>query len=1242
MNFNKTLIALALSSTLAACGGSSDSSTPKTETPKNPPAAVETVVEGKAIKGVLNNAVVTVYKFVDGAPVALTADELSESDIVTDAQGNYTFTVLDYTGPIKIELSPSTDPANPTTMTCDAPDGCGGVALGSPIDLTAADPSFKLAAISMVDNESSGEVKVNVSALTHLAAELIEADENGISAEVVAAQSATIASNFGIVGDITLLEPTVTTDAGAVAGEDNEAELRYGLINAGIMQALFTGETNGTAILSTKLAEVATDLKANEGKILVNQDEDDGFELSLSDVLTGAASAAEKAADAIKADDTLTGTEAILGSLDQEEVNLANEQAYQEANVGEDGLAETGVDAPTEGDAIAKAKAMVDDIRLFSHLFDVTSTQGAGIKTQGDEYVALLDDASAMIDQEASSFTLIAKLSDVIAELATDFDEGTLTNETTSAGMAMPAGVLSDAGSGTITFNENTATGGVLFTVDATDAGETVQLNVSAEFADEGKTVVLMLNGLIESAGAKLTLSEGSFAKIALDIAASREAFDSGEYEGEVISGELDLALELAQKSSDAVTDPITFSGMLKTKLLPVGKRTFNSYSHWEESLEQRIYNISRPEIKRMTLPETFSLSGGFTSLEGDSINATLTINSNNLAAHQAPDFKYIGKEIENVLAVTISEDLNTFTLADGDSVEGATAGTRVFIAGDETGDWDVNTTLVPNSLDDTDWTSNLESKFISRPFDTELDQNGLVFSSATVVAREEADDYFVAARLVITPVDYDSNGTTDAYSFVRFSIDDQQDYDGSSISTLLDAEGNILLSNGEVAAQENGWHMGEFTSIEQFIEENSWAMPVNPFEVENGTEFLAGLLTYQWHGKINFYVDNEGLTTVYFDEDEIAAIASGDVKSLNPSAYLTKALLKDGVAIEVSEDANMVSVLVNNETIISRTFNYIGDVDTAGNFEFITHFNFDYSEDAKVLSQTSDIGLDVDEVLITKTLNEGKEYQWIEQIKITPVDNNEDDIADVFKIYRIVGNYINDNGQLVDYGDDIVEFSGVWYQFNSYEDDNWNAGFEWLLNFNPYKIDSALALSIADNNKLDFYVRDLGQVEYEFTQEDLESIVVNSTTTFDAYLIESDDNILENEDNFINVNAALTLEAVLGDYEVKAQLSGKRTAFSEGKFDLELTYNLPGEDAQRSFTVHADTEEEGKLTANNFEGVVLVLEEPAEDTEGTQVIGKILVGPTLVAATIEDRDGVIVIVYSNDDEDEVTEIETL
>jgi len=153
-----------------------------------------------------------------------------------------------------------------------------------------------------------------------------------------------------------------------------------------------------------------------------------------------------------------------------------------------------------------------------------------------------------------------------------------------------------------------------------------------------------------------------------------------------------------------------------------------------------------------------------------------------------------------------------------------------------------------------------------------------------------------------------------------------------------------------------------------------------------------------------------------------------------------------------------------------------------------------------------------------------------------------------------------------------------------------------------------------------------------------------DSTTLFDGYNTEADArDSLEDEETFLDINAALTLEAILGDYQVKIQLSGERSALEDGMFDLDMSYRLPGADTQRSFTAHYNTEVEGRLTANNADGVVLVLNEPDEDATGTQVLGQILVGPTaIVAATIEDRDGAIFIVYADIDNDGVQEEESL
>ncbi|WP_458788428.1 hypothetical protein, partial [Vallitalea sediminicola] len=71
-----------------------------------------------------------------------------------------------------------------------------------------------------------------------------------------------------------------------------------------------------------------------------------------------------------------------------------------------------------------------------------------------------------------------------------------------------------DGATGIVTFEEETATGGILFTVDATSGSEKAQLNVSAEFSEDKKSITLIIDGLVESSGAKFTLNEGSFAKV--------------------------------------------------------------------------------------------------------------------------------------------------------------------------------------------------------------------------------------------------------------------------------------------------------------------------------------------------------------------------------------------------------------------------------------------------------------------------------------------------------------------------------------------------------------------------------------------------------------------------------------------------------------------------------------------------------------------------------------------------------
>ena len=594
MMFNRSFFVLALSLWLAGCGNS------VTDFDSNLDPKI-TRISGEAVKGVIGNAIVTAYKFEGGESVALTIEELDlvSSVITTDLSGSYSFNVRDYIGPIKIELSTSNDIESPTTMICDAPSGCGDVIFGDSINLTVTDPSFKLSAIAFVDDFSESdrfaEIEINVTALTHLAAQLIEVNVNSINAEIITTKLSTLASNFGITSSLTLLKPTETTDVIYVVNEGNGEELRYALVNAGIMEAIFSGESDTIGVLSSKFEKISDDIIKNDGALLVNKNSDDGFVLSLRDVLTGATDVADLLAEPFTFVSDLSAEDLTkaLSRLNKEKVYFANALNYQESIVGDDGLVGIDIYNPTDGNEKDKAKAMVADVRLLSHLFDITTTRGEGIKTQGDEYVALLNNASSLVNQEADSFTLLAKISGVVADLAVEYQNGTLTDTGASASLAIPDGILPDTGTGTITYSENTDTNSILFSINATDTDELLQLDIIAEFSTDGLNITLTLDGLIESSGAIVTIKDGSLAKI---------DFDNDTLEKSIISGELDLQLDIAQKVMNEIVNPVTFSGVLQTKLLGT-----------------------------LDLPETLSLDGNFSSLESNLVKAILTTNINNI-----------------------------------------------------------------------------------------------------------------------------------------------------------------------------------------------------------------------------------------------------------------------------------------------------------------------------------------------------------------------------------------------------------------------------------------------------------------------------------------------------------------------------------------------------------------------------------------------------------------------------------
>jgi len=400
-----------------------------------------------------------------------------------------------------------------------------------------------------------------------------------------------------------------------------------------------------------------------------------------------------------------------------------------------------------------------------------------------------------------------------------------------------------------------------------------------------------------------------------------------------------------------------------------------------------------------------------------------------------------------------------------------------------------------------------------------------------------------------------------------------------------------------------------------------------HPTSLENVAEFITSEIGDQFSQR----VEGLGKVTTFINEDEREALAAGEISDFNPTAYLIEPLIADALTVEVNDTATELTAMMG-DTSFNTNFTFNSDVESYGSYTLITSITeYDYTRYIDEWSQTQGVDLDYPTVTYSKTVDA---WDWHYQVTITPIDFDEDNIADVFHVIYDEGSNFNNVGVL-----EGIHTTYHW-EFSSYDDNNWNQRFDWALGYNPLSLDNAITVyeSIIDKNDglIQGYQDGIGDIEVELSEGDVATIVAGSTTTFDGLNTQIHSRTrLEDQDNFLNVNAAISLEAILGDYQVKLQLSGDRSALEQGAFELEMSYRLPDADSQRSFTVQYNTEIEGRVTVNNADGVVLVLEEPAQETQGTQTIGQILVGPeAFVAATIENRDGTIWVVYADTDGD--------
>ncbi|GAB3003870.1 hypothetical protein [Psychrosphaera aestuarii] len=1242
MKFNKLFLALSISA-LTACGGGSDSKESDGGgtggVVVTPP--VETAISGKSVKGVMTNAVVKVFKYVDNAAVELTAAELKDSNIVTDAQGNYTFTVLDYNGPIKVEVSVSSDANSPTTMLCDAPSGCGGVAFGQEVNLTANASDFMLTSISSV--ESGTPAKVNVSPLTHIATALVESSTE-ITAESVQQNVSKVANTFGIQGSIVELEPTSVNSASDVASEENAEELRYGLINAGIAESLFNGE--GT--ITSKLASATTDLVENDGDLLISPDGDDEFEFNLVDIFEGASKTASLVAENIAADSSIeNGADAVTG-LTQLENNLENESANQVILAGEEGRTQAESEQQTEGDAVAKAKAMVNDVRVFANLFDKNHSSNQGIRSQGEALMTLIDDAEAMVQLEGDNFTLLAQVSEAITMISME-DNGDKTSFDLAEYLDPQTGVT-----GIVILQPED----FIFSVDAAgNQGERLKLAVELGLDEVGDKIELTLSGTMESNNAKFEIKETSGVYIALDKVVTKAQLENGQSDAEITGGGFKLELAISQKATDAVANPVMFEGKLVADLVMVSVPTLKDHYFDQEQYQSILLadnQLFSPENEQSPIPDSVTFSGVFSSAEGESFSAALTFDVDEVAAFVPSGFTNgTGSLIDGyVISLDVSQDANTlsYTLNPAYFEDSGTS-TTVYKNLSEN---DLRHDNITRSYSRMGYVSDRITEVQHIQHETAQGTNLNEYRKTVLIKVDSDNPYIYVDYKVARELDTDNDGIADMHETVSKGLYEQELYEGEfSVEAFIDSDGNITVLP-EKAYESYDSVNGQFIGLfDDYVNLNLYIQD----PVVSALDWFQTSFELKTDNKVYDLWDTN-LGIVMSVEADLRAVKAGAENQL-VGGILVQPILKDAMTLSINDADTEFSISVDGgpQWHVSSVENQDGYL-LQYNSELISkHFSQTHSLNA--FSVGSDENSNAYTLFreLFHEYSDGYVYREASILLLDADDTNQDGEISLDEWHGSImyGSYVDESGQL---RDELGEVVNSGYTISpSYEDLNFKQQYGVsLFDFvNESNSASSVLVKLHEYNRSEYYnylnpfqwsnVDGIGQIgKFELLEEMSTSDVFlpGATNSFDVYVIEPEnDQGLESEDNYLDIAASLSVGVVLQDYEIALMLSGARTGFDDGKFSLDVAYKTPESESQRSFKVMVESLDSNSIVATNSEAVVLRMngEEVDADDDTDVVIGEIRVGAQAeLAAEVIQRGSAVFIKYK----DEAGTIETL
>ncbi|MCU4674506.1 hypothetical protein N7931_02575 [Catenovulum sp. 2E275] len=1226
MKLIKSTITAAILAGLAGCGGGSSSDSNDTDgNGGGNTTGGEIIISGTVTKGTMKQASVVAFKLENSQWSVIPDSEIkTETGMITDDNGFYSFSVPEYSGPVKVELQANEN----TKMVCDAVDGCGAVPFGSDIDLNSTAPDFTLSSISNI-TASDEQITLNVSALTHISSELITANLDLLDATTIQQQNSKIANAFGVSGNITTLTSTkiigsdgASVDSASVidAAKNKQAELKYALVNAGIANALFKA-TSDSKDITTLLAEATQDIVNAGGTIAVKpNDTNSTFELTTNDVLEAAAkTSSDKLKPAISSDTEASDNLSVI------ETEVISDKTQKEQEAGEDGRIDPDSDGePVGATPVEKAKAMVNDVRLLTQLLGVqaTSNETAGFIPQVEAYETLLLDANDMVAQEAQSFELLQKIETVLSMInvadGDAIEDGDITAKTYNVADF-------DASlSGSISFNAET----MLFSVTnvmpvATTSGATSARADAAEFIskanltakingfesdDSGQEFSIALNGVISSENALIKLgseTESSIFSVKTKKVITLDDLDSAvdlDYQIEEIRA--DLYVNIEQAETTEITNPIAFSGKLKATIVPQLEWRINQA--WDD---ETYFYVSKEEV---ALPEMLTLSGDFSSSQGESISASLTVNITNARDFESSSFEGIGEEVANIGSVTVGEDQKTieFSLP--------TATDVVSLSGSFDGDSSNWVTHFTITHADNSVTNEYESFS-----EIQLDEINTRYVYTYVVA-EAGEDSVWAEQLVIEPTqDY-----FEVYFIENIEVN-VNDYLGDG-GILKQADGSTLMLNGDFR-----WE-GTTASLDDFIEYSYLSEDLfsfgDPREINNISELVSRAQSN--HPEYFFF----NLADIGKVQLQPLDYTPGLSNSLN--GYNISGVVNDAVSITLNSDNTQLDV-----DIASGDFSYSEQFESTSNNNFTYTFTqtgqsaYDRYQDKYELS-TSPVNsinnADMLSFIKSSSWSDGTNWtiHYAYKGTATPIDDNSDGSVDSYQIQGY-DCWLNPAETHLD--------NCSWSPNNDYSVSADDFEIWWYPENITDVVDASRFYSKASYYS---YIDNIGGVYVG--NIDFDSLKATKSLTLDAYVDPysiSEDTAFETESNYLNLAATINVSLTVDDYDVQLNLSGTRNGLESGIFNLGFTYELADNNGIRNLDLminSADEDEDGdigKATLTNNSGVKIELnsatsfEQASAESEDSDVtIGVITVdGEDVGEIYYRPANGMYSVEYSDD-----------